>query len=150
MRHFGEILASLFFMLVGIGVTIGGIELRVGTATEPKAGFFPFLGGIALMALSVILGAQAWSGRTPGTKAFGDLWRPVSLVIGLVIYAALFDILGYIVATAILSVITLCVLETKKWWVVIALSLTLAIGSYILFDRVLGVTLPKGILEGLF
>jgi putative tricarboxylic transport membrane protein len=69
---------------------------------------------------------------------------------GLVIYVLIFDIAGYILATVILSVIVLRVLEPKTRWIFAVVSLILAIGSYLLFDRLLGVLLPGGILERFF
>jgi putative tricarboxylic transport membrane protein len=149
MRKLGDFWASLVLIFIGAGVIIGAIKLRVGSATEPQPGFFPFVGGVLLMVLSSILLVQAWRGRSLGTKAFGELRRPTILILGMVAYVIIFDWVGYVVATIILSGIVLRILETKSWWVLIAVSLVLSVGSYILFDRLLGVTLPNGILAKL-
>jgi hypothetical protein len=53
---------------------------------------------------------------------------------------------GYVISTIMLSAVVLRVLETKSWWVLAVVSLVLSIGSYLLFVRLLGVTLPNGIL----
>jgi putative tricarboxylic transport membrane protein len=150
MRKSGDLFSGLFFLCVGLGVTIGAIRLGLGKAVEPQPGFFPFLSGMALTVLSAVLFFQAWIGQSAGTQAFGNLWRPSMIVAGLVVYVLIFDLAGYIVATIILSAIVLRVMEAKKRWVVAVMSLFLSIGSYVLFDRVLGVTLPNGILARLF
>lgn len=71
------------------------------------------------------------------------------MVLGLILYVAGLEPLGYVIATALLSAAVLRVLETK-FRVLFPVSLLLAIGSYILFDRLLGVTLPGGLLAKLW
>ncbi len=149
MRKLGDFLASLVLIFIGAGVIIGAIKLRVGSATEPQPGFFPFVGGVLLIVLSSILLVQAWRGRSLGAKAFGELGRPILLISGMVVYIAIFDWVGYVLATIMLSAVILRILETRSWWVLTVVSLVLSVGSYILFDRLLGVTLPGGILANL-
>ena len=150
MRKLGDLLASLFFIALGIGVTVGAIRLGLGKIVEPEPGFFPFLSGVALTVLSLILFFQALIGRRPRTRASGNLWRPAAIVMGLVIYVLIFDEAGYILATIFLSVIVLRVLKPRAKWTFAVVSLILAVGSYLLFDRLLGVLLPNGILERFF
>jgi putative tricarboxylic transport membrane protein len=148
-RKTGDILAGLFGICLGVAVMIGAIRLHLGTAHEPQPGFFPFVAGAILATLCGILLVKALSGRGQGTEAFGELWRPVILIIGLSVYSVVLDVLGYIFATVILAGVVLRVLDTKEWWKVVVISLLLSIGTYILFDRLLDVTLPGGILAGL-
>jgi putative tricarboxylic transport membrane protein len=129
-------------------VIFKSIGMHVGTVVEPQAGFIPLLCGIALSVLSLILLIQALVGGSRDTEAFGDLRHPATVLSVLLVYTIFFEILGYIVVTVILSAFVLYILETK-WWVATILGLILSIGTYILFDRVLGVPLPSGILEGL-
>ncbi len=149
MRKPGEIAVGICFLGIGIGFTIGAIRLQIGKPTEPQPGFFPFLGGVILIVLSAIFLFQAQLGRTGETQAFGKLRSPSIVVLGLILYVAGLEPLGYIVATALLSAAVLRVLETK-FRVLFPVSLLLAIGSYILFDRLLGVTLPGGLLAKLW
>ena len=139
-------LAGVILILIGAGVIIGALKLRVGSATEPQPGFFPFVGGALLLVLSSILLVQALRGRSLGTKAFGELRRPAILIAAMVVYVMILDGVGYVIATIMLSAVVLRILETKSWWVLAVVSLVLSIGSYVLFDRLLGVTLPSGIL----
>lgn len=148
MQKFGDLIASLILIFVGIWVTVKSVGMDVGTISEPKPGFFPFSGGVILTVLSMVLLFQAWRGRSVGTKAFGNLRRPAIIVTALLVYILFFEILGFVAVTVMLSVSVLYVLKTK-WWVVIGFSLILAIGTYILFDRVLVVPLPSGILARL-
>jgi hypothetical protein len=55
------------------------------------------------------------------------------------------ETVGYVITTALLSAAVLKVLETKPR-VLVLMSLILAVASYLIFDRLLGVTLPLGLL----
>ena len=149
MRKPGEITVGICFLGIGIGFMIGAIRLQIGKPTEPLPGFFPFLGGVILIVLSAIFLFQAQLGRTGETRAFGKLRSPGIVVLGLILYVAGLEPLGYVIATALLSAAVLRVLETK-FRVLLPVSLLLAVGSYILFDRLLGVTLPGGLLAKLW
>ena len=146
MRKVGDILVGIVFLFIATVFTVGGIRLQIGTPTEPQPGFFPFLGGITLIILAGILLFQGWQGKSSGTQAFGKLWGPLILTAGLVAYVAALETMGYIIATTILSAIVLRILGTKSFWVMSAISLILGVGSYFIFDGLLGVPLPVGVL----
>ncbi len=138
-------MVGICFLGIGMGFTIGAIHLQIGKPTEPQPGFFPFLDGVTLIILSAVFVFQSLRGRTPETHAFGKLRGPAIVVLGLILYVAGLDTLGYIIATSFLSAVMLWVLETR-WRVLVAVSLLLSIGSYTLFSRLLGVTLPSGLM----
>lgn len=129
---------------------VHSLGLHFGKPTEPQPGFYPFLCAMVLIVLSSILLVQAFRGRNVRAQPFGNILRPIILIIGLGVYILIYDFAGYVIATVILSAIVLRVLETKPWWILAIVSFAISIGSYILFDRILGVALPKGILAGLF
>ena len=145
-RNLGDLFGGLFFLCLGIWACIGGIRLQVGKLNEPGAGFFPFFGAAVLSVLSTLLLFQAWLGRSKGTEAFGTLWRPIALIAGLIIYVVILDSLGYIIAMTILCMMILCVLDMETWWADAVVAFIIALGSLILFDSLLGVRLPDGIL----
>ena len=124
---------------------IGAIKLTIGVPTEPQPGFFPFIDGIILIVLSALFLFQAWRGRAGESPAFGKLRGPAIVVLTLILYVATLETLGYVITTAVLSAVVLYVLETKPR-VLVLVSLGLAVVSYLLFSRLLGVTLPPGLL----
>ena len=149
MRKPGDIVVGLFFLAIGIAFAIGSVKLKIGVPTEPKAGFFPFIDGIILIALSVLFLFQTWRGRAGDSPAFGKVGGPAIVVLALILYVAALDTLGYVIATALLSAVVLRVMETKPGTLVLV-SLILAVISYVLFDRLLCVTLPPGLMAALF
>ena len=146
MRKLGDVIGGLVLLCISAWAIIGGVKLHLGKVSEPQPGFFPFWGGVVLAVLSGILLFQAWSGRSKGAEAFGAIWRPMIMIIGLIAYVLLLNTLGYLIATLVLSTLLLRVLGTKRVWVLALAGLCIAFGSYILFDRLLNVTLPTGIL----
>ena len=149
MRKTSDLLASVFGISIGVAVMIGATRLRLGTATEPQPGFFPFVAAVILVVLCGILFILAFLGRSQGAEAFGELWRPAILIAGLFVYSVVLDSLGYVITTIILAAVVLRVLDTKTWWKLAVISVALSIGTYLLFDRLLDVSLPAGILAGL-
>ena len=145
MRKPGEIVAGLCFAVIGILFMIGAVKLRVGVPTEPRPGFFPFIDGIILIVLSTLFLIQIFSGRIGESHAFGKMGGPILVVLTLILYVATLETLGYVITTTILSAVVLKVMETKPW-IIVLVSLILAVVSYLLFDRLLGVTLPRGLL----
>jgi putative tricarboxylic transport membrane protein len=148
MRKNGDMWAGFFFLFFGIAVIIGSLGLPLGTPLDPKPGFFPLLAGIFLSGLSIVHLVRAFLKKSGPMQAFGAVWRPASMIAGLLIYSLILDPVGYVIATIILSVIILRILESKSWWRLVTIGIGASIGTYVLFDRIMGVTLPLGILKG--
>jgi putative tricarboxylic transport membrane protein len=148
MKNRADLLGGLFCAALGAGFCAGALRLHIGTATEPQPGFFPFFGGAALVALAAILFSRAWQGK--GERAsFGDLRRPAALVASLVVYLVTLNVLGYVIATSVLAVAVLKILDTPSWGLAIGIGTGLSVGTYLLFDRLLGMGLPQGVLARL-
>lgn len=146
MKNMSDVIGGLFLFLVSLGAMIGGVRLRVGTPTDPQPGFFPFVGGLVVMIFSAIILIQGWLGRTKRKTAFGELGRPALLLGVLVLLVGILDRVGYVIGTLVASGLILRILGVKSWRVLIITSLSLSIGTYILFDKLLGVELPVGFL----
>ena len=146
MKNTGDVVGSFFLFLLGIGAVIGAIRLQVGSPTEPQPGFFPFLGGISLIVLSSIIFLKGQTGQSPKKVVFGDVGRPALLLVVMIGLVAVLDRVGYVIGTFIASGLILRILNVKSWRVLLLTSLCLSIGTYILFDKLLGIELPVGIL----
>ena len=146
MKNKSDVIGSLCLFFIGIGALIGAFQLKVGTPVEPQPGFFPFLGGVILLIFSIIIFFQGWGGQKQRKVAFGEIRRPALLLAVLVLLVAVLDHLGYVIGTFLASVLILRILQVKSWRALILTGLCLSIGTYVLFDRLLGVELPVGIL----
>lgn len=134
------------FLALGVGVCVEANRLGFGSVLAPEPGFFPWFGGLALVGLSLGLLAQGWRGRGAVLSPTGARSRPAILLAALALYVPLLEPVGYPVATAALGVVVLRTLETRRWSVALGVSAALAVGTFVLFRRVLGVELPAGVL----
>lgn len=146
-RNRRDLIGGFLFLLTGVGVLFESLRLKVGTPTTPKAGFFPFVSGIILIALSLMVMVHGWLKPDKETAGFGDIRRPAILVAGTAIYVLILDPLGYVLSTFFLGAVILWVLGIRSWRILGGASAALSVGTYILFARILGIELPMGVLE---
>jgi len=147
MRNKRDVLAGALLILIGIAVIVWSVRLQVGTLLRPMPGFFPFLVGSGIIALSLILLVRGWMGRTAAPKAYGNWKRPILMVACLAVYSIVLDPLGYILSTIFIAAVTFRILGVPSWKVIGAGSLVLSVSVYLLFTRLLGVELPAGVLS---
>jgi putative tricarboxylic transport membrane protein len=149
-RNWSEIGASLFFLLVGIAVMVGALKLNLGSPTSPQPGLFPFLGGGFVVVMSSILMAKGWLGRGENISYFEGISGPAIFVSGMAVYVGILNPLGFVIATIFLGAVILWVLNTTSWKVIAVASIGMSAGTYLLFTELLGVSLPAGVLEGIW
>jgi putative tricarboxylic transport membrane protein len=145
-----DIIESVLLTLVGIGVVVESIRLQVGTPLMPQPGFFPLLGGLLLIGFSLTFLVRAWLARGDASQqsqeAFGELRRPLILVVSMGLYTAVLEWLGYILPTLLITALILRVLGVRSWKELVLASLCISVGTYFLFGRILGIELPTGVL----
>ena len=146
MQNKRDMMGSILLILTAIGVIIWSIRLQVGTLLKPLPGFFPFLVGFVIIALSLILLIQGGLGRGKAPQPFGNWQRPSIMVAGLVVYTGILEPLGYVLSTIFIAALTLRIMGLTSWRVISMSSLVLSVGVYFLFTRFLAVELPAGIL----
>jgi putative tricarboxylic transport membrane protein len=147
MRNERDMIFGAVLIPLGIAVIIGALRLKLGTPLHPGAGFFPFLIGIVLVALSILLFMRAWLGRGGAHQPFTE-WKEASIVVAAqALYVATLDFLGYVFSAILLSFAVLWSMEVRSWKTLIRATLILSVGAYILFRYILGVDLPPGLLE---
>jgi putative tricarboxylic transport membrane protein len=126
--------------------------LEIGDPLGPKA--FPRLLGIVLLIAVVMLFIETLKAGAGGAKRLQ--WRRedrrhLLLIGGATLWTALyfwtFNSAGYLVSTAIYLFVMMAVFNSGKWIANLLTALLFAIGSYVLFVKILGVVLPVGILE---
>jgi putative tricarboxylic transport membrane protein len=146
-----DIISSLFWMAMGIGIAYGGYDLGMGSLRDPGSGFIFFWAGFIMSGLSlmILIGAIREKGvKGELKKMVADIrWKKViSVLAALVIYAYALERLGFIVTTIALLIFLFKALEPQKWsWAILgAVFSTLA--AYGLFHVWLKCQLPQGIL----
>lgn len=146
-----DIISSIFWAVMGIGISYGGYKLDLGTLHEPGGGFLFFWVGLIMIGLSLGILIRAARGKASKgeLKAVwaGIPWKKlISVLAALFIYAYLFTPLGFILSTIGLLVFLFKAVEPQKWsWAFLgAIISTLA--AYSVFRVWLGCQLPQGLL----
>ncbi len=96
-----DVIESIVLLLVGIAVVGESFRLKIGTPLDPEPGFFTFISGALLAGLSVAFLIGLWlesgKGSLPRQEPFGELRRPVILLVAMCVYTGVLEWLGYIV-----------------------------------------------------
>lgn len=145
-------IVSLCFLILGGAYLVKSIELPMGSAARPGAGFYPLLVAITMVSLSLVLLSQALKPKTaqqeneepfPQGK---DRQRVMAVAMALIFFVILLRPLGYAIGSAALMGAVLRILGLRSWRKIFLISILTAAVSYWLFSFVLGVPLPRGLL----
>lgn len=149
-----DLIAVLFLIGIGIIFCIGSVRYGDVRAGIPSAGFFPFVGGMILIFLSVIHLISIIRKKVDEEKEnfFTQRysWKRILIsLFTLFAYGICLKFLGFLLVTFLFMVFSLRFIEPLKWKIVFTLSFLTSIFSYLFFEVWLGVQLPHGIFEGM-
>lgn len=138
-RNSRDFLAGLIFVFVGVLAAFLSRDYPMGSAMRMGAGYFPFLLGVLLVLLGVVICLRSLVLRGPGVEGI-DL-RALSLVLAAVAaFAATIESAGIIIAATLLLAIGTAASRESKYREVIALTLLLVVLTVSVF--VYGLGLP--------
>ena len=147
-----RIIAALTLLLavVYLYATTKIPTLQIGDPLGPKA--FPILLGIVLILAALLLFFETLNkeeapAATVPAAGRRHLWLIGGVTAWTALYFGVFERVGYLVSTAIYLIVLMAVFNRDKWLANILTSMLFAVGSYVLFVKILGVTLPAGILR---
>ena len=147
--------SSLFWLLAGIGITLGSLKYGFGTLQAPGAGFITFFAGMILSLLAVVFFLSSLKRDKKLHEGVKILWeglevgKVIYVFILLVAYTLILKHLGFLITTFGLLCLLLKVKAAYPLLKVILISLLVTTGAYLLFQVWLKVQLPRGILEGI-
>lgn len=136
------IVAILFAVFLGVF----GYDLEAPFSYEPigpKA--FPLLIAVIMAICGLILTVKGGNEAEANTKSAN--LRILTMVAYIVLYAFLFNILGFVVSTALMTIFV-GKLFGAKWLQAIIGGVVMSVLFFLLFDTALDVVLPQGILGG--
>ena len=145
-----ELWAALFWLGVGVFVVWAGRDLGTGTVEAPGSGFLPFWAGLLMCAFAL---AVLWSAVTEGGPSVASLWADVRwgnvvfMIASLAVYAALLDVLGFLLATVPLLLVLLRGVDPVRWRTAIPIAVLSTLGVWWVLKRLLLIQLPSGIFE---
>jgi putative tricarboxylic transport membrane protein len=127
-------------------------SLEIGDPLGPKA--FPRLLGIALVITGGVLLMEMWRARRDTVQKDAGAVRVdrrflkvlACVVVWTALYFSVFELLGFVIATTIYLLVLMAYFHPGRWMTNILTSVLFCIGTYVMFNHVLGVNLTKGIL----
>lgn len=127
-------------------------SLEIGDPLGPRV--FPYLIGLGLLVsaawlLLEMIQAKKAAQPAPEAAQSGDhrhLVLIAAVVVWMAIYFAVFEWLGFLLATPIFLLVLMAYLNRGKWLANVSTVILFTVGTYVLFSKVLGVSLAKGLL----
>ncbi|MDP3910912.1 MAG: tripartite tricarboxylate transporter TctB family protein [Gemmatimonadales bacterium] len=142
---------SVIGVVLGVLVVVAALRMPLGAWSSPGPAFLPVGAGVLLVVLCLAYGINAWRNTEPEYSRKPSPWviehwrRAVSVMFALLVYALLLDTLGYLVATFLLMVVLLRVLEPPGWPMTFLAATLITAVTYIVFGKWLMVQFPRGI-----
>lgn len=146
--------SGLFFLSLGLFLTLGWKEDSIWSRVGPEEGFFPLVSGLIIMGCSllIILRSLFFTGEHKSEKAMEEQEKTETnifsvcsyIILAVGLYGSLMGALGFVITSALFLFLTLRYVEKQTWKLTILLASASITILYIIFSYFLGVQLPKG------
>lgn len=136
---------NLLWIVLGIAIASLAPRYSLLDASGPGSGFLPFVTGLIIAGCGLTLlfsstdGAPSW----PAASVWG---RMAAIAAGLATIAIVMRYLGFILTVVPVMVVLMQAVERQAWRTVLIVSVVSTVAVYFLFTRLLGTTLPRGLL----
>jgi len=136
--------AAVVLAVVAVVVLFESRKLPLGSLHHPGPAYMPVLLAVALLVFAILV--AAYGGVSRGVSAVGwSEWRHAAAILGTCAFAAIaLERLGYRLTMAVSLGFLIGVIERQRLILTLALAVAIAGGSYLLFDTLLRVPLPRG------
>lgn len=134
--------------LVVFAVAYLGVDRRypLDTLATPGPGLFPLAAGLALLALAAwqftVASPRPERAAKRAAEATESVGSPLVMAGVLLLYAALFPLVGFLAASVALVFVSARLMGLAGWWRPAALALGIVAASHVIFVTWLGVPLP--------
>jgi hypothetical protein len=143
-----SVVSSLVWVLLGLGVCLYALRLRLWDLAGPGSGFLPFIAGLVLGVAGLGLLVRAWTAR-PGGPFWPDAagrTRVAAVALALAVLALLMPVLGFLLAAFLVMSFLLGLSDRRRPGSAVLLAAVSSLVIYGLFVSVLQVRLPRGLL----
>ena len=148
-----EIIIGGFWLLFSLYTSVESHRLGLSTANRPGPGFFPFLAAISIGLIAAFRLVNTFR-KSPLDENFEpasatETKLVVGVIAGMLAYALLLDLLGFLLCTFLLIAFYLKLIAARRWSVALIFAAVVALSSHLFFDVLLKAELPRGLLDWL-
>jgi len=145
-----EVVVALATTAFAVAMIVGSLQAGIDWGAEgPKAGFFPFYVGLAILCCSSVNVVEALS-MPSGSGVFaewGQLGQVISIALPTAIYVASIHFIGIYVSSVLLIALFMVWLGGYGWAYVVPIATGVPLATFLIFEKWFLVPLPKGPLE---
>jgi cell division protein FtsW (lipid II flippase) len=137
-----------FLFLISIALGYASIRLGIGKANDPGPGFFPFLAGlmIAFLSLTIVLSSLKKSQTDHGKEEALVSGKAALISLFLLLFGLFVEKAGFFVCTFFATLFMLRTNGIKQWYFLLLAAISTCLGIFLIFNLLLEVRLPLGIL----
>ena len=145
---------AVFWVLLGITISIGSSRFPFGGLAHPGPAYFPGGLGLVITIFGVIVFFQARKAReeggvkpsAPPSPNRAATRRVVFCLAGMTLSAVLFETLGFVLTMFLMILFMMRTIAPQKWKTALFYSVVSALGSLFVFKVLLKTQLPGGLL----
>ena len=114
-----EIIICSFWLLLSFYLSLESYRLGLSTANRPGPGFFPFIAAIAIGLIAAFRLVNSIRKSSPDNNSelaiAGEAKLVLYVIAGMMAYAFLLDLLGFLFCTFLLVAFYLKVIAARRW-----------------------------------
>lgn len=142
---------NLVWILLGAGICIQALRIKLWVSSAPGSGLIPFLAGIIIGGVGLLsFLAERKAPQEEGKRKFWECSsyrnRVFFVLLGFFAMAYLLPRLGFLLAAILVTAFLLYVIEPQKIIKIIAIAVVSSFCIYVLFIVLLQVNLPRSFL----
>ncbi len=144
-----DLIGGVAFLLLALLGVRESLRLPLGRWQNPEPGLFPFLLSLLLAALAsaLLASAVAWRRLAGHPEAVDShpkkVWWTLAALLG---FYVLMEPGGFLLSSFLLLVFLLRAISLRGWPLSVGVSAVAALSTYLVFNRLLKLPLPKGLL----
>ena len=145
-----ELWSGLVALALSLFVVWSGIDMGMGSITDPGSGYVLVYAGLLMIVFSAIM---LYSAVKDGGPTFVSLWRdvlwtkPLIVIVLLIAFTLAFETLGFLISTIILLIVLLRVIDPVPWVRAISIAVLVPLTCWYVLVKLLLIQLPAGVFQ---
>ena len=139
-----DFFSGLMFLVVGVVFAVGATNYSMGSSARPGAGYFPLILSVIMAILGAVVLFKSLTIETEGGDPVGAFaWRPLIVIcVAIAVFGLALPRLGMFATIPLLIIMVSFAGDEFSWKGVIASSIVLTAGSWVIFIWGLNLTIP--------